>query len=150
MVDVKKIPADVMIKELSRQLSSDKRIKVPEWASFLKAGIHRENSWDQEDWYYIRLASTLRKLYLNGAIGISRLSAQYGDAVDRGSQRYHPGKGSRFIIRDIFHTLEKLGLVKTTPKGRILSPDGQKLLDHVAKDAIKKLAEENPALQKYA
>lgn len=150
MVDVKKVPADIMVHELSKRLSEDKRIKEPDWTAFLKAGIHRENSWEQEDWYFVRLASTLRKLYINGAIGISRLSAQYGDATDRGSKRYHPEKGSRFIIRDMFHTLETLGLVKKTATGRVLSPEGQKLLDQVAKEAIKKASEADPRLEKYA
>lgn len=150
MVDVKKVPADIMIKELSKKLSEDKRIKVPDWATFLKAGMQRENAWEQPDWYYTRMASTLRKLYVNGTIGISRLSAQYGGPVDRGSKRYHPGRGSRYIIRDIFHTLEKLGFVKTGSSGRSLSSEGQKLLDHVARDALKKLAESDKRLEKYA
>lgn len=150
MVDVKKVPQNIMIKELSKQLSADKRIKVPEWVSFLKAGMHRENAWEQEDWYFIRMASTLRKLYIKGSIGVSRLSAEYGGPVDRGSKRYHPGKGSRYIVRNILQELETLGFVKTVSDGRILSPEGHKLLDKVAKDAIKKLAESDERFQKYA
>ncbi len=150
MVDVKKVPADIMIRELSKRLSEDKRIKQPDWTAFLKAGIHRENSWTQDDWYFTRMASTLRKLYINGSIGISRLSAKYGGATDRGSKRYHPEKGSRYIIRDMFHTLESLGLVKKTSTGRVLSSEGQKLLDQVAKDAIKKVSESDQRLEKYA
>ncbi len=149
MVDVKKVPVDLLLKELSRKLSEDMGISKPDWTQYLKAGVHREKSWDDDNWYYIRLASILRKLYLRGRIGISRLSSEYGGPVDSGSKRYHPSRGSRFIIRDMFHTLENLGLVAKQKEGRGLTAAGQKLLNEVAKEILTKLAETNPELKKY-
>ena len=50
MVDVKKVPPDMLLKNLAETFKGDKRVEVPEWASYLKAGIHREKSWEDPDW----------------------------------------------------------------------------------------------------
>ena len=44
MVNVREIPADVMVEELTTEFSSMENIKIPEWTIFLKAGMHREKS----------------------------------------------------------------------------------------------------------
>ncbi len=149
MVDVKKVPPDMLLKNLAEAFKEDKRVEVPEWASYLKAGIHREKSWEDPDWYYKRLASTLRKVYLNGPIGISKLSEEYGGRVDRGSISYHPAKGSRFIVRKMLLQLESLGYVKKDRKGRMVSPQGSSVLDKASKEVMKSLAQSNPSLEKY-
>ncbi len=92
MVNVREIPADIMVEELTTEFSSMENLTVPEWTVYLKAGMHREKSWAQEDWYYRRLASTLRKVYRNGNIGTQKLSAEYGGKRDGGSKPYHPVK----------------------------------------------------------
>jgi len=149
MVDVKKVPPDILLNRLVEEFKKDGRIAVPEWSSYLKAGIHREKAWESPDWYYRRLASTLRKVYVLGPIGISRLSEEYGGKVDRGSKRYHPAKGSRFIVREILQELEKLGYVKKDKRGRTVSPTGASLLDRTSREVLKDFAKENPAMQKY-
>ncbi|MEM0157952.1 MAG: 30S ribosomal protein S19e [Thermoplasmataceae archaeon] len=149
MVDVKKVPPSILLDRLAEEFKKDSRISVPEWASYLKAGTHREKGWENPDWYYRRLASTLRKVYVLGPIGISRLSEEYGGKVDMGSKRYHPSKGSRFIVREILQELEKLGYVKKDKKGRSLSPTGVSLLDRTSREVLKEVSKENPALQKY-
>lgn len=149
MADVKKVPTELLLSNVAQTLKGDKRIKAPEWLNFAKAGIHKEKAWEQPDWYYTRLASTLRKIFINGPIGASRLSQEYGGRVDRGSQRYHPASGSRAIVRHMLETLESLGYVKKEPKGRVIAPAGQSLLDNASKAAIKELAEKDKTFEKF-
>lgn len=149
MSDVMKVPPEQLLNRLVEEFKKDERIKVPDWVNYLKAGIHREASWTQPDWYYRRLASVLRKVYVKGPVGISRLSEDYGGKVDRGSQGYHPGKGSRYIIRSMFQELETLGYVKKDKDGRIASPKGMSLLDKASKEVLTELSEKNEALKKY-
>lgn len=148
MVDVRKVPAELLLRNLSKKFQGDKRVEAAEWLKFAKAGIHKEKSWEQEDWFYKRLASTLRRVYLTGPIGTSRLSEYYGGRVDRGSKRYHPARGSRSIVRHTLVTLEKLGYVKKDKNGRSISPQGQSLLDQASKEVIKELAEKDKSLEK--
>ena len=149
MVDVKKVPTDVLLKNLAEGFKSNKKIKIPEWVEFAKAGIHKEKAWEQPDWYYTRLASTLRKVFIMGPIGISKLSEEYGGRVDRGSKRYHPAKGSRSIVRHMLQTLEELGLVKKVTEGRVISPEGNSLLDKVSKDTLTTLSEKDKTFEKF-
>lgn len=149
MADVNNVPIELLLSNVAQTLKGDERIKVPEWTKFVKAGIHREKSWEQPDWYYLRLASTLRKVYLNGPIGTTKLSQEYGGKVDRGSKRYHPSQGSRSIVRHMLETLETLGYVKKEPKGRVIAPAGQSLLVNASKAAIKELAEKDKTFEKF-
>ncbi len=149
MVNVRNVNTDSLIEKVKEELQKDDRVKVPEWVQFLKAGIHREKAWEQTDWYHRRLASTLRKVYLEGPIGISRLSAEYGGRVDRGSKRYHPARGSRFIVRHMLETLEQLGYVKKDQRGRTVSPRGESFLNKVSVQVIKDLAEKDPRFKKF-
>jgi small subunit ribosomal protein S19e len=148
MVNVKEVPPELLMKQLAEEFKK-KKLEVPEWADYLKAGIHKEKSWEDPEWFYIRLASTLRKVFVKGPIGISRLSEEYGGRVDRGSQRYHPAKGSRYIVRQMLQTLEKLGYVKKDKKGRSIAPEGASILDKASKEAMKTLAQSDPSLEKY-
>lgn len=148
MVDVKEVPADLLINKVASGFK-EQNITIPEWTKYLKDGIGREKAWTQDDWYYTRLASVLRKIYLNGNIGISRLSQEYGSRQDRGTKRYHPVAGSRFIIRNILQTLESMGYVKKDKAGRILTPAGQSLLDKASKEVMKELSEKDKVFEKY-
>ena len=149
MTDALKVPPDMLIERITEIFKKDERIKVPDWTRYLKAGVHREKKWETTDWFYRRLASTLRKISVYGPIGISRLSSEYGGRVDAGSKRYHPGNGSRFIIRHTIKTLEELGYVKTEKRGRSLTPQGTSLVEKTSKELMKSISEKTPALQKY-
>jgi len=117
---------------------------------FAKTGVHKQRAPTQVDWWYLRSASVLRKIYLKGYIGIERLSAEYGGKRDRGSAPYHARTGSRSVLREIVHQLEKSGLVQPyKTKGRRVSPEGQRLLDSLSRDVLKAMAAERPELAKY-
>ncbi len=144
------VPTSALLPKLAAELKSRSAVAPPAWADFVKTGVHKERSPDHEDWWYLRSASVLRKIYLKGSIGVARLSSEYGGKRDRGSAPYHARSGSRSIAREIVQQLEKSGLVQRyKTQGRRLSPEGQKLLDTVSRDILKALAAERPALAKY-
>jgi small subunit ribosomal protein S19e len=149
MVNVKEVPADLLLNKLASEFKEN-GVKMPEWVNYLKDGIGKERSWVQDDWYYTRMASVMRKVALNSSIGISRLSQEYGGRQDRGTKRYHPVQGSRYIVRNILQALEKLGYLKNDTKtGRSLTPAGQSLVDKAAKEVMKNLAEKDKVFEKY-
>ncbi len=74
----------------------------------------------------------------------------HGGKKDRGSAPYHARNGSRSVLREIVHQLEKSGLLQPyKTKGRRVSPEGAKLLDSVSRDVLKSLAADRPELAKY-
>ncbi|MGP6220604.1 30S ribosomal protein S19e [Caldiplasma sukawensis] len=149
MVNIKQVPPKLLIEKMKEELQKDEKISEPEWTKYLKAGSHREKSWTQDDWYYRRLASTLRKVYVKGKIGIQKISSDYGGKRDKGSAMYHPVEGSRYIIRKMFQKLEELGYLEKTKEGRKVTPKGEAFMHKCAENIMKDISEKMPEIKKY-
>jgi len=150
MTHPRDLPASVILPRLATELRSRQAVTPPPWATFVKTGVHKQRAPSQPDWWYLRSASVLRKIYIHGHVGIARLSADYGGKRDRGSAPYHARRGSRAVLREIVQQLERAGLVQPyKTMGRRVSPDGQKLLDTLSRDALKSMVETRPELAKY-
>src|SRR3989344_9354430 len=125
-----------LIEKTAEELKKIKSIKPPEWAAYVKTGVHKERPPIRADWWYIRAASILRKLVRYGPIGVSKLRRKYGGKKSEGVRPEHFFKGSGNIIRKILQQLEKEGLVKDVKegkhKGRIITKKGKEFLNNVA------------------
>ncbi len=140
MTTVYDVPAEPLIKKLAEKLQNEFKIEPPEWVEWVKTGIHKERPPENKDWWYIRAASILRRVYIRGPIGVSRLRGLYGGRRDRGSKPYRHVKGSGSIIRKALQQLEEAGLVKTVEgKGREITPKGQSLVDNTAYEVMKEI-----------
>lgn len=137
MVTVYDVPSEKLIANVAQKLKDAGIVNPPEWAEFAKTGVHTEKAPIQADWWYTRAASVLRKVYIKGPIGTSKLAAEYGGFNDRGSRPNRAVKGSRSIIRKSLMQLESAGLVvRNKNNGRVVTPKGQALLDNSAKEVI--------------
>jgi len=145
------VPADILIDRLSKYLKENVReVRPPEWAAYVKTGSHVERAPHNPDWWYVRAASILRKLYIKGPIGVSRLRKLYGGRKRRGVKPAHFRKAGGSIIRHILQQLEEAGLAeKDGNKGRILTPKGRSLLDAMAARIKRELEREIPELKAY-
>ncbi len=155
MVTALEVPADLLIKRLAEELKKYPQIRPPVWAYYVKTGVHKELPPQDKDWWYYRAASILRKLYKRGRpVGVERLRTAYGGRQNRGVAPEHFRKGSGSIVRKILQQLERAGLVMKVRRGRViigrtLSPKGRSLLDNIAYEIMRELAQQNPELQKY-
>ncbi|MGC8581497.1 MAG: 30S ribosomal protein S19e [Thermoplasmata archaeon] len=144
------VPPDELLKRLSNYLKTEAKISPPAWSDYVKTGPHKERAPFQEDWWWIRSASVMRKLYLKSYIGVSRLAAEYGGKRDRGSKPYHAVKGSRSILSEILKELEAKGLVtKYRNKGRTLTKEGKDLINKLSKEILVEMVNKNPDLKIY-
>lgn len=113
------------------------KIKAPEWSIFVKTGVSRERPPVDGDWWYIRAASILRKVYLKGPIGTNKLRVKYSGRKNRGYKPERTYIGGGKIIRVILQQLEKVELIKHgakgVHKGRIITPKGKSFLDKLSK-----------------
>lgn len=149
MTTVYDVPASGLINKVAQRLKKDKKVTPPEWASYVKTGIHKEIPPLNEDWWYTRCASILRRVYIDGPVGVERLRSFYGGRRNRGSKPERFVKGSGSIVREAVQQLEKAGYVRNAKKGRAISPAGRSFLDNVADEVKKGLVKEIPALGKY-
>ncbi len=135
MVSAKDVSESELIKKMAQELEG--KISMPEWAKFVKTGVSRERAPEQKNWWFLRTASILRKVCVDGPVGVSKLRAFYGGLHRRGHKPAHFAKGGGKIIRVILQDLEKIGLIEkvTKPKrGRVVTKEGQKFLDRIAKE----------------
>lgn len=129
------VKADQLINRLKDELKQYKELEPPSWSYFAKTGVHRERPPEQPDWWYIRAASVLRRIYVEGPIGVSRLRTRYGGRQNRGQAPEHFRRGSGKIIRTILQQLEQAGLVKKVEKrGRKPTEKGIQLLERLAEE----------------
>lgn len=137
MATIYDIETGKLIEKAAEALKKIEQVKMPDWAFFVKTGPAKEKQPVNKDWWYFRAASILRKLYVQGPIGVSKLRKKYGSKKNRGHKPERFYKGSGKMIRVILQQLEKAGFVKFVEKGvhkgRILTPKGKSFLDKLAK-----------------
>jgi len=145
------VPPAILIERLAKYLKDNvDAVRPPEWALYVKTGVHKERPPQNSDWWYIRCASLLRKVYVKGPIGVEHLRAEYGGRKDRGVKPEHTRKGSGAIIRKALQQLEEAGLVETVKgEGRIVTPEGRSLLDSLSTEIKRELEKNIPELRKY-
>ncbi len=136
MVGAFDVDANRLIKGVAGKLK-EMKVPAPKWVGITKTGPHAERLPQEADFWYVRLASLLRKAYAKAPIGVARLRTHYGGRKKRGvrPERHIDAGGN--LIRKGMQALEKAGLLvmKKSPKpGRYITPAGQKLLDSCAKE----------------
>jgi small subunit ribosomal protein S19e len=150
MAKVYDVPADLLISKLADILKNED-IPAPSWTPFVKTGSHADKPPQDPDWWHTRCASILRKVYLNGPLGINDLRKIYGGGKASGyGNRNHTSAGGA-IIRTAIQGLEKLGYVeKVAGKGRVVSKNGMQKLDRLATEILSQLVSETPQLKVYS
>ncbi|KZX12920.1 30S ribosomal protein S19e [Methanobrevibacter curvatus] len=146
MVTVYDVPADVLINIIANELNeNNENISAPSWVNYVKTGVHKERKPDDINWWYTRCASILRRIYIDGPVGISRLRTFYGGKKDRGMTPEVFREGSGAIIRTALHQLESAGYVEKIVGGRVITSSGKSFLDKISSEVIKDI----PELSKY-
>jgi len=135
MTTVYDASADHLIRKVAEELKKRKEITPPPWAAFAKTGAHKEMPPEDPDWWYVRVAAVLRRVYVDGPLGVERMRSFYGGKKNRGSKPNAFRKGSGSILRKSLQQLEAAGLVIHDKTGRRVSPAGMAFLDNMAHEA---------------
>jgi small subunit ribosomal protein S19e len=145
------IPASALIQKLAKYLRENvDTITPPAWASIAKTGAHVQKQPQDPAWWYTRSASILRKIYVNGPIGIQTLRADYGGRKSRGVKPSRAAKSGGSTVRKALQQLETAGYIETIkPQGRRITREGRKLLQELTEELNKTLVKEHPELEKY-
>lgn len=145
------VPPSKLIKKLADYLKDNvDKITPPPWASITKTGTHVQKPPQNHEWWYVRCASLLRKIYVHGPIGIERLRAEYGGRKDYGVSPEHAAKASGAIIRTALQQLEAAGFLKIfSTRGRRVTKEGRKLLEESAEEVKKEVVKKIPGLKIY-
>ena len=145
MTTVFDVPADLLIEKVAEEFKNNDKINSPAWSNFVKTGVHKERKPENIDWWCVRCASILRRVYIDGPVGVRSLRTFYGGKKDRGVNPEKFRKGSGSIVRVALHQLEDAGYVEKVDAGRIITPQGRSFLDNTSAELIKDI----PELSKY-
>jgi len=136
MTTVYDVPADRLIQTLAGELKKKPEIKPPEWALFAKTGAHKEMPPEDPEWWFVRVASIMRRVYIDGPIGVERMRTFYGGGKNRGSRPTRFRKGSGSILRKSLQQLESAGYIIHDKTGRRISPQGMSFMDNLARSLV--------------
>ncbi|XP_067112648.1 small ribosomal subunit protein eS19-like isoform X4 [Osmerus mordax] len=132
-VTVKDVNQQEFVRALSAFLKKSGKLKVPEWVDTVKLAKHKELAPCDDNWFYTRVASTARHLYLRGGVGVGSTIKIYGGRQRNGVCHAHFSVGSRNVARKVLQALEGVKMVERDPNGgRRLTAQGQRDLDRIA------------------
>lgn len=138
MVTVYDVDGRKLIAKTALALEEQKVLQPPEWSRFVKSGVCAERLPEQKNWWFIRGAAMLRKLYIKGPIGVRELRKEFGKKKNMGSRPSRVYKTSGSVTRKILQQLQKAGYIVKLEKnkrslGRIVSPKGRTFIDNLSK-----------------
>ena len=134
MADIRTINSEKYNKSLAEAVKEIQEFEKPEWISLVKTGTHKERPNLDPDFWYIRVASILRQIYIKGVVGVERLRTRYGGKKNRGGRPSEFRKGGGKIIRTALQQAEKAGLVekvKGKKSGRKITAKGKEFLESI-------------------
>jgi small subunit ribosomal protein S19e len=79
-VTLRDVSADKFIAAYAEVLKNNDKFVLPKWVDIIKTGVNRELAPYDPDWYYIRAAAIIRKIYLRPGTGVGALRKRFGGA----------------------------------------------------------------------
>jgi small subunit ribosomal protein S19e len=131
------VDAHKFIKAYAAHLKRAGKLEVPSWIDLVKTSTAKELAPSDPDWFYVRVASIARHIYLRPGVGVGALRLVYGGRKNNGCRPSHHSDASGSINRKALQALEKLRILQKDAKGgRRISSEGQRDLDHIAVSII--------------
>merc|ERR1712077_162144 len=136
-ISVKDVDQQQFTVALAAFMKKSGKVKLPEWVDIVKTNVAKELAPYDEDWYYTRLASVARHLYMRSPVGVKTITKIYGVRRNNGTPPSHWCRGSGSVARKALQSLEQLKLVqKDANGGRVLTPQGRRDLDRIASQTM--------------
>jgi len=137
-VCVKDVDAFKWIKGFAAHLKTQGQLEVPEFVDYTKTSSAKTLAPQDPDWYYVRSAAVLRRVYLRPFTGIGGLSKVFGSAYGK-SRPMHFRTAAKGVLRHVLQSLEKLGLLtKSDDGGRVITKAARRDCDRVAMKVLGK------------
>lgn len=109
------------------------KLKAPEYVDLVKTAKFKELAPYDPDWFYVRCASILRRLYHHAPAGVTQLTRIYGGRRRNGVRPSHFCRADGSALRKAVKALEDVKMLeKHQDGGRKLTSQGQRDLDRIA------------------
>ncbi|KNH01779.1 40S ribosomal protein S19 [Perkinsela sp. CCAP 1560/4] len=129
---VKDVDANQWIEAFAQHLKAQGKLNIPEFVDYAKTGVSRVLPPSNPDWFYVKSAAILRRVYIRPFTGIGGLKKVFGSTWGQ-SRPLHFKKASGSVIRKSLQALEALNLIaKSDDEGRVITKIGRRDCDRVA------------------
>ena len=129
---VQDVDANEWIEAFAQHLKAQGKLEIPEFVDYAKTGISRVLPPSNPDWFYVKSAAILRRIYIRPFTGIGGLKKVFGSTWGQ-SRPLHFKKASGSVIRKSLQGLEGLNLIaKSDDEGRIITKAGRRDCDRIA------------------
>jgi small subunit ribosomal protein S19e len=136
-VTVKDVDQDKIVQGVALFLKKSGKLKVPDNFDIVKTSKAKELGPTSIDWFYVRCASILRRMYHNSPIGVGGVKKIYGTRKRNGVLPSHYCRADGAVARRALQALEHIKLIeKHANGGRKLSAQGQRDLDRIASQIV--------------
>ncbi|XP_058128727.1 small ribosomal subunit protein eS19A [Anopheles ziemanni] len=147
-ITVKDVDQDKVVEGVALFLKKSGKLKVPEYIDLIKTAKYKELAPSDPDWFYVRCASILRRLYHQSPAGVGAICRIYGGRQRHGVRPSHFCCSDGSTTRKAVQALEAIKLIeKHADGGRRLTSAGQRDLDRIAAQIVSK---KRAALKKEA
>lgn len=134
---LKDIEPAKFIEAYAAHLKKGGKVTLPAYVDIVKTAHYKELAPIDKDWYYTRIATVARQVYLQPR-GVGALRRAFGGNKNNGSAPEHKALAAGSIIRSALQQLEKLGIVEKNAKGgRVVTNKGKQEIDKIANSLLK-------------
>ena len=121
------------VRAMAAHFKQEGKLFVPSCTELIKTSHGRDRAPQNPDWYYIRCAAVLRRIYMRPGTGTGGLSKPFGNKKNRGSQPEITTRAARGLLHWCCKSLEGLKLIqKGKTSGRCVSKLGRQKADTIA------------------
>lgn len=122
---------------LKAYLKSSNKVVLPQDYDIMKTGEGRELAPDDDDWYYLRVASIVRQIAKKGVVTPGFLAERYGSRKNRGCKPSKYVPGYREIGESVLENLRGMGWIDEKDSADMLTEQGKT----VVREIIEKVRE---------
>ena len=134
---IQDVDANEWIEAFAQHLKAQGKLEMPEFVDYAKTGISRILPPSNPDWFYIKSAAVLRRIYIRPFTGIGGLKKVFGSTWGQ-SRPLHFKKASGSVIRKSLQGLEGLNLIaKSDDEGRVITKSGRRDCDRIAMKVLR-------------
>jgi small subunit ribosomal protein S19e len=116
---------------LKSYLKGSEKLVLPTDWDIIKTGRGRERAPEDNDWYYMRTAATVRQLAANGAVTAEFLANKYGNRKNRGVRPSKFVPCDLYLCESVLDNLKNMGWIDPSNKSDMLTDRAKKTVREI-------------------
>ncbi len=131
---IHEVDAEKFVNSLASKLQEVPEFTQPEWSYYVKTSAAKARPPFSGNWWQMRAASILRKIYAKGTLGVEHLRKAYTSKKNMGHKPGRVYRAGGKVIRTILQQAEKAGFLEKRKEGRLgrqLTKKGLEFMNNV-------------------